>query len=226
MKTRRLTPDSVRPSPDGRGYTFFAVPSPIRRGVRGEACRFRHIALMVLCLWFGASMSAAELKEAEPPFEMVGQEIDPLLLDNLPEPTEPPARVQLHSRIGKDQWQGSQSGITTPSQGVFRRQAYWEKFWTLAIHPYNPRMPKTPPVIDFEKNMVVGIFMGSKPHPGFQIDIRSVETRPLGAQHVLNVKYKNITKMESVFTPPFVVQPFHLRVVPAFSGVAEFEEEK
>ena len=87
------------------------------------------------------------------------------------------------------------------------------------------RLRKVPPV-DFAKDMVVGVFMGEMPRPDYEIEIRSirVEERPNGK--TLVVRYRNITKMMGVFVPPFAVQPFHLKRVPAFAGEVVFQQVK
>ncbi len=166
-----------------------------------------------------------ELKEIDAPIELVGQEFDPKLLENMPAPTEPPPQVRLHAVIEKDQWIGSQCGIALPTQAVFRTQASWEKFWTLAILPYNLKMPPVP-AVDFEKEMVVGVFMGSQSNPGYQVTIKQHRVEARGDQQQLTIKYRSESKMQSVFAPPFTIQPFHLKKIPVFMGPMAFQEVK
>lgn len=181
---------------------------------------------LALCFCICSAPLRAELPQLtdkEPAVELVGQELDPAFLENLPAPVEAPAQVHLRTVIEKDQWLGSQCGITLPTQAVFRTTASWEKFWNLALLPYNRKMPPVP-AIDFEKEMVIGVFMGSKDNPGYQITIKDQRIEARGDQQELHVKYKNESKMQSVFTPPFTVQPFHLKKIPIFMGLTAFKE--
>lgn len=88
--------------------------------------------------------------------------------------------------------------------------------------PFSTRLANVPKV-DFDKDMVVGVFMGEKPYPHYEIEIRSIreEKRPeIG--NVLVVRYREIKRMVGVFVPPFDVQPFHMKKVPAYTGQVVF----
>jgi hypothetical protein len=50
-------------------------------------------------------------------------------------------------------------GITTPQNLVIKDQATWEKLW--AKHSVNNSNMGTPAVLDFSKNMVIAVFLGS-----------------------------------------------------------------
>jgi hypothetical protein len=137
---------------------------------------------------------------------------------------EPPVRVRLPEVVAEsDQWRGVQCAVTMPRQAVFRRADKWATFWTQGMAPFSPKF-KDVPAIDFSKDMVVGAFMGEKPDPHYEIEIKSVRTEQRDNVPVLVVRYRNIAKMEGVFSPPFAIQPFHLKRVPAFQGLIVFEE--
>ena len=119
------------------------------------------------------------------------------------------------------QWRGSQCGIVKSAHAVFRQDANWDKFWTLAIKPYLSR-PRPTPSIDFTKNMVVGVFRGEKTVPGDIIEIRSAKQEQLAGEPVVVVRYKNSSQMQPVFSPPFPVQPFHLKKIPVLPGRVVF----
>jgi hypothetical protein len=142
-------------------------------------------------------------------------------------PPEPPARVRLPELVVKsDEWRGSQCGVTEPRWAVFRHSDKWAAFWEKALSPISPRLSKVP-AVNFDKDMVVGVFMGEMPYPHYQIEIRSIreENRPDQGK-VLVVRYRDITKMMGVFIPPFTVQPFHLKKVPSFDGRVVFLKVK
>jgi hypothetical protein len=71
--------------------------------------------------------------------------------------------------------------------------------------------------------MVVGVFMGERTTPNYEIEIRSIreESRP-DAGKALVVRYRDIVKMQGIFVPPFAVQPFHMKKVPFYPGPVVF----
>jgi hypothetical protein len=195
------------------------------------------VAVCVICgLLLGPGLSAAE----ETPQFLLGMTtsqadlalVDPELSQvNIPKlvlpPAEPPSQVRLQTLIVKsDEWKGSQCGVVEPRFAVFRHAEKWAAFWNKAMSPISSRLAKVPPV-DFGKDMVVGVFRGEMPYPHYEIEIRSIrqEDQP-GAGRVLVVRYREITKMMGVFVPPFTVEPFHMKKVPAFPGQVVFLQVK
>jgi hypothetical protein len=191
-------------------------------------------------LWVMVVLSAAMSWAEETPQSLLGattSQADMALIDPelsqapipklvLPAP-EPPARVSLPELVIKEgEWRGSQCGVMEPRFAVFRHSDKWAAFWEKALKPISPRLAKVPPV-QFDKDMVVGVFMGNMPYPHYEIEIRSIheETRPDAAK-VLVVRYREITRMIGVFVPPFSVQPFHLKKIPAFDGQVVFLKVK
>jgi hypothetical protein len=124
------------------------------------------------------------------------------------------------------EWRGVQCGVTEPRFAVFQHADKWQAFWEKAMAPYSKRLAKTPPV-DFQKDMVIGVFMGEMPDPYYEIEIRSIrqEKRPDESQ-ALVVRYREIKKMMGVFVPPFAVKPFHMKKVPAYPGQVIFVKVK
>src|SRR5262249_24505771 len=56
---------------------------------------------------------------------------------------------------------GEQSNIEDARQVVVRTEAEWERLW----HQHAPDRPR--PAVDFSKETVLGVFMGSRPNAGF-----------------------------------------------------------
>jgi hypothetical protein len=138
-------------------------------------------------------------------------------------PPEPPAGLQLPELIIKaDEWKGVQCGVQDARYAVFQHTDKWQTFWEKAMAPYSSRLAKVPPV-DFTKDMVVGVFMGERGRPNYEIEIRSIQiaSKP-DVGKVLEVRYREITKMQGVFIPPFAIQPFHLKRVPRYEGQVVF----
>jgi hypothetical protein len=127
--------------------------------------------------------------------------------------------------IKSDEWRGAQCGVLDPRFAVFRHADKWAAFWVKALAPVSKRLAKVP-VIDFQKDMVIGVFRGEMPYPHYEIEIRSIreENRPEGK--TLVVRYREITRMIGIFVPPFTVQPFHIKRVPAFDGQVVFLKVK
>jgi len=138
---------------------------------------------------------------------------------------EPPPRVRLPDvRVRKDQWKGPRSAVTQERQAVFRHAEAWERFWKNGLVPYAPQWAQVPGV-DFTRDMVIGVFLGERADPHYDIDVVSVKVvrRGNGGETLL-VKYREPVRMQGVFSPPFAVQPFHLRRVPVFTGPIAFEK--
>jgi len=137
----------------------------------------------------------------------------------------PPAQVRLADTvIRKDQWKGPRSAVTQNRRAIFRQADRWEKFWKEGLSPYSPRLAQAP-AVDFQKDMVIGVFLGEKPDPHFDTEIVSIRSEKLAdGTAVLRVRYREWERMRGVFSPPFAVQPFHLRRVPVFAGPIVFEK--
>jgi hypothetical protein len=157
--------------------------------------------------------SATELNSSAPLF------FNASLLQNLPQPVQPPAEIKLPPLVIKnDQWRGAQCGVTETVQLIFRDSHSWDEFWEKAMAPYSPRL-KTTPFVDFSKNMIVGVFRGERPFPVDQAKIVSVKVETSrDKQKTLVVRYQDIDGLVGVFTPRYDTYPFHLRKVAAFDG--------
>ena len=186
------------------------------------------IAKVMLCVCFSIICASSAIAEplippnASTDVSLVDPE-SPVQLSTAP-PSEPPIRVVLPEPIAeKDQWRGVQCAVTRPRQAVFRHADKWDAFWKKGMAPFSRKFRDVPPV-DFSKDMVVGVFMGEKPDPHYEIQIRSVKIEQRDDTPTLVVRYRNIAKMSGVWNPPFPIQPFHLKRVPAFRGLVVFEE--
>lgn len=161
------------------------------------------------------------------PLTWVDPEPSHMVLPKLVLPPEPPLSVRLPEVVvKKDEWRGVQCGVTQPRFAVFRHADKWKAFWEKGLAPYSPRLAEVPPV-DFDRQMVVGVFIGEKPTPHYEVEIRSIKIEePPGGEKVLVVRYREIAKMMGVFVPPFAIQPFHLKRVPVFEGPVVFSKVK
>jgi hypothetical protein len=109
---------------------------------------------------------------------------------------------------------GANSGIDTARQVTVRSAAEFATLWK--SHAADRKMPD----VDFNSNMVVGIFLGSRPTAGFAAEI--VSAQPEGG--ALIVKYKENRPSRDAISAQVITSPFHLVAVPKFEGSVRFEK--
>jgi hypothetical protein len=107
---------------------------------------------------------------------------------------------------------GDMSALETPREAVARTEAEWTALWKL----HAPARPA--PVIDFTKNMVVGVFLGTRPTSGFSVEI-------VGASRegeTLVVRYVERRPARDAITAQILTAPFHIVALPAHRGPVRF----
>lgn len=68
--------------------------------------------------------------------------------------------------------QGHDCAVTAPSRQVARTQAQYESLWKRHLPPrVSGQAPKSPPKVDFRKEMVLAVFMGRKPTGGYAVQV-------------------------------------------------------
>jgi hypothetical protein len=110
---------------------------------------------------------------------------------------------------------GDQSNIEDAKQVLVRTDAEWTALW----QQHAPDRPK--PKVDFSREMVVGIFMGSRPNAGFSTAV-TVTTAGNG---VLIVKYTETRPGRDAMTAQVLTFPYHLVAIPK-SDVKDVKFEK
>jgi hypothetical protein len=120
----------------------------------------------------------------------------------------PPGDAAALARIAK----GDMSGVQTMRQVTVRTAAEWQKLWK--EHSPDEKMP----VVDFNSHMVVGIFLGSKPSAGYQVEILSV--RPEGNELV--VEYAQKQPGRGMMSAQMLTEPYDLVAVPKHAGPVRF----
>jgi hypothetical protein len=108
---------------------------------------------------------------------------------------------------------GDQSNIDAPRQVAARTAAEWTALW----RQHAPDRPQ--PAVDLQKEMVVGLFLGSRPTAGFGIDL--VETRD--EQGTLVVVYRETTPPRDALTAQMLTFPYILVALPRHAGAVRFE---
>ena len=110
--------------------------------------------------------------------------------------------------------QGAQSNVDDGRQAVVRTDAEWARLWQ--VHGADRQRP----AVDFTKEMVIGVFTGSRPTAGFRVEILSAEPH----DGKLVVRYREIMPGRDAMTAQVVTSAYHLIAVPRFPGAVTFEK--
>jgi hypothetical protein len=95
---------------------------------------------------------------------------------------------------------GDQSNVDDAKQVLVRTDAEWSKLW----QQHAPDHPK--PAVDFSKEMVVAVFMGSRPNAGFSTTITSA----MAANGALVVRYNETTPRAGAVSAQILTFPYHI----------------
>ena len=109
---------------------------------------------------------------------------------------------------------GGQSNIDEAKQVVVRTDAEWTKLW----QQHSPDRQR--PAVDFAKDMIVGVFMGSRSTAGYNISIVSTFAKD---GNVL-VRYQESTPRPGTMTAQVLTFPYHLVAIPKAAGEVKFEK--
>jgi hypothetical protein len=108
---------------------------------------------------------------------------------------------------------GDQSNVDDARQAVARTAAEWDTLWK----QHSP--DRMQPRVDFSKEMVIGVFLGSRPSAGFDIAIVGAEAE----QGNLTVRFRETRPAPGMMTAQVITSPYHLAAVPRQSGTVKFE---
>jgi hypothetical protein len=99
---------------------------------------------------------------------------------------------------------GDRSGIRKPLQTVIRNQDEWKAFWKR--HSSTDANPTLAPIVDFDREMIVGIFLGEKSTGGYEVEIVRAERR----DSLLYFYYREESPPPGAMVTQALTQPFHL----------------
>ena len=108
---------------------------------------------------------------------------------------------------------GDHSNVDDAKQAVARTDAEWTALW----QQHSPDHPR--PRVDFSKEMVVGVFLGSRPTAGYVLEIVSAATE--GSAFV--VRYREKMPPAGALSAQVITSYCHLVAVPKFAGAVRFE---
>jgi protease stability complex PrcB-like protein len=109
---------------------------------------------------------------------------------------------------------GTDSAVESARQAVARTDAEWATLWQ--SHAWDRDRPK----VDFTRDMVIGVFMGTRPTAGFSVEI--VGAHPDNG--VLVVRYRETTPGRNTMTAQILTAPYHLVSIARFDGEVKFEK--
>jgi len=109
---------------------------------------------------------------------------------------------------------GASSGQQVATEVVVRTPAEWAELWKL----HAPSA--TAPQVDFATNMVVGVFLGTKPSAGYDVEIVGVKAQAGD----LIVEYVQTQPGRGTITAQMLTAPYHLVAVPKHAGHVSFTQ--
>jgi hypothetical protein len=117
------------------------------------------------------------------------------------------------------QWSGANSAQDSAKQEIARDVEKWQSLWKMMRGKSIP-LPE-PPEVDFQKHMVIGVFMGSRPTGGYSVHIsRIVKNDKL----IVSVRETAPDPGDPVTTA--LTAPYHVVVVPRSDKPVEFVSEQ
>ena len=106
---------------------------------------------------------------------------------------------------------GAQSNVDDKLTAAARTEAEWAPLWKK--HNYD----KPAPPVDFSKEMVVAVFMGSRPTAGFTVEIVSASAR----DGKLMVTYREVLPGPGSISAQVLTAPYHIAAVAKSSSPSD-----
>ena len=111
---------------------------------------------------------------------------------------------------------GDQSNVDDARQVAARTTAEWNTLW----RQHSP--DRDQPRVDFGRDMVLGVFLGSRTTAGFSVEIVSA----LVEQGILVVRFRETRPQSDRISAQVITSPYHLVAVPRHSGDLRFENQR
>ena len=110
-------------------------------------------------------------------------------------------------------FRGTQSRIEEPRAVVIRTAGEWSDLWKA----HAPAAPV--PIVDFRREMVVAVFLGTRPTGGYSVEIATIESK--GNETV--VIYRAEEPPRDAMATQALTSPAHLVRLAARRGAVRFE---
>lgn len=118
------------------------------------------------------------------------------------------------------QWTGFNSNQEKPRRLVIRDQKSWAETWAAMRGNVEPK--PAVPAVDFEKHVVVAVFMGRKSSGGYAVKIVSIKK----GKDKVRVTVKESNPPEGAMVTMALTSPYHVVVVPKSDKDVEFVDQK
>jgi PrcB C-terminal len=99
---------------------------------------------------------------------------------------------------------GDRSQIMSAREVVVRTAAEWDALWRAHLPT------RQPGAVDFSKDMVVGVFLGSRPTPGYGVTIVSA----VEEGNVLRVRYRETSPPADAIAAQVITFPYQIVAIP------------
>ncbi len=116
--------------------------------------------------------------------------------------------------------QGNFSGIQTASELVVTNAAQWAEVWTKHSAQRTPK--EKPPAVNFEKETVLFVTVGSKPTGGHRVEI--AEVRQEGDKTEVLVRIR--APRSGGFSIQALTAPYHAAAIPKVTGPVKFQTQR
>lgn len=115
---------------------------------------------------------------------------------------------------------GYRSGVRAPMQIVVRSQNEWSALWRQ--HAVSDPSSRPAPAVDFDKEVIVALFLGEKPTGGYDVQISRAEQ----TQDGLTIYYREKTPPPGGMVTQALTQPFHIvRIIGEVNSEVIFRRE-
>ena len=104
--------------------------------------------------------------------------------------------------------QGSSSGIQEPRAVIVRSADEWQTLWK------SHAGVQAPPAVDFSKDMVAAVFLGTRPTGGYSVAIAGARRE----KDVLIVEYVERVPAADALVTQVLTSPFHIVTFARFAG--------
>ncbi|HEX2716179.1 MAG TPA: protease complex subunit PrcB family protein [Allosphingosinicella sp.] len=108
------------------------------------------------------------------------------------------------------------NGVSDAGAVVIRDAAEWERAWQRIVVNHSPK--PAAPAVDFSREMVLLVAMGTKSSGGYTAEIQRAVTRAGG----LEVDWAAVSPGSNCFTTAALTQPIDVVIVPRVEGEVAF----
>jgi hypothetical protein len=115
-------------------------------------------------------------------------------------------------------WGSATCGIDKPARLVIKDAKAWAELWNNVHSRVTPRPPV--PDVDFQKHMVIAVFMGMRPTGGYSISVAKVQFDKQTDKLVVTVE--EIAPSPGSIVIQLITQPYHIVVVPRTDKEVQF----